>query len=28
VLKEIAAVKQDSRDTKRWFRDESFDLYL
>jgi hypothetical protein len=28
VLKEIAAVKQDSRDTKRWFRDEYFDLYL
>ncbi len=28
MLREIATVKQDSRDTKRWFRDESFDLYL
>jgi hypothetical protein len=26
VLKEITAVKQDSRDTMRWFRDEFFDL--
>lgn len=28
MLKEITAVRQDCRDTKRWFRDESFDLYL
>ncbi len=28
MLKEITAVKQDFRDTMRWFRDGSFDLYL
>ena len=28
MLREIIAVKQDSRGTKRWFRDEFFDPYL